>query len=393
MTSAVATLVHPPLGSSRAILLIAASLLLHAFVLSVMRDQLVVPTFDTELPTRTIDAALIVEAPPAPSPPAPPKRVAPKPRPRPKPAPPPTTPAPPAVIQFAIPEPPPDFVAENDAPMPEAPGESEGTVSLTEIAAPPTPPPDSSLLTVKPVEAATPPGTTPGPDLAAEMRELGGASEALPTSGNYSYKVRDSRYAALTGTSTTEWRVDPAKQRYEINLRATVFGIQLANLSSSGSIRRFGLAPERYVQKTGTRAPQAANLDWDKHIVTFSSRSFQRPMQDGIQDRLSFQFQLMAIGQRLPDVMREGATISMDVAGPGDVESYQFLVVGAETIETGAGPVEAIKLDRPKSPPAEARVEVWLAPSRGYLPVKLRFTDRRDNWTETLLESADENRQ
>jgi hypothetical protein len=390
MTSAVATLVHPPLGFGRAILLIAASLLLHAFVLSIMRDQLVVPAFDTEPPTRTIDAALIVEAPPAP---AQPQRVAPKPRPRPKPVPPSTAPAPPAVIQFAIPEPPPDFVVANDAPMPEAPGESEGTVSVTEIAAPPTPAPDSSLLAVKPVEAATPPGGAIGPDLAAEMRELGGAGEALPTSGNYFYKVRDSRYAALTGTSTTEWRVDPDKQRYEIKVRATVFGIPLADLSSTGSIRRFGLAPERYVQKTGTRAPQAANLDWDKRIVTFSSRSFQRPMQDGIQDRLSFQFQLMAIGQRLPDAMREGGTISMEVATPGDVESYHFLVVGAETIETGSGPIAAIKLDRPKSPPAEARVEVWLAPSRGYLPVKLRFTDRRDNWTEMLLESVDESRQ
>jgi hypothetical protein len=111
-----------------------------------------------------------------------------------------------------------------------------------------------------------------------------------------------------------------------------------------------------------------------------------------MQDRLSFQFQLMAIGQTLPDAMREGATISMEVAGPGDIESYHFLVVGTETIETGAGPIDAIKLDRPKSPPAEARVEVWLAPSRNYLPIKLRFTDRRDNTTESLLESADEKR-
>jgi hypothetical protein len=171
-----------------------------------------------------------------------------------------------------------------------------------------------------------------------------------------------------------------------------VFGIPLADISSTGSVRRFGIAPERYVQKTGTRAPLATNVDWEQHIVTFSSRSFQRPARDGIQDRLSFQFQLMAIGQRLPEVMREGATISMDVAGPGDVESYHFLVVGIETIETGAGPLEALKLDRPKSGPAEARVEVWLAPSRNYLPIMLRFTDRNGNVTESRLESADENR-
>jgi len=124
--------------------------------------------------------------------------------------------------------------------------------------------------------------------------------------------------------------------------------------------------------------------------VTFSSRSFQREARAGMQDRLSFQFQLMAIGQRLPDAFKTGTTVSMDIAGPGDVESYHFLVIGLEIIETEAGAIEAIKLDRPKTASAETRVEVWLAPSRRYLPVKLRFTDRRGNVTESVLESANE---
>jgi len=222
------------------------------------------------------------------------------------------------------------------------------------------------------------------------MSELGGASDALPASGSYVYKVRDSRYSALSGTMTLEWRVDAAKQRYETRLRSTVFGIPLADISSSGSIRRFGLAPERYVQKTGTRAPMAANLDWEKHVVTFSARDLQRPAQEGIQDRLSFQFQLMALGQLLPNAFQPGATVSMDVAGTGDVEVYNFLVIGTEIVETEAGPIEAIKLDRAKVGPVDTRVEVWLAPSRRFLPVRLRFTDRRGNVTESLLESADE---
>jgi hypothetical protein len=378
MASITATVTPPPLGFGRTILLVAASLLLHALVFSVVRDRLSGPAPDTDMPARTIDATLIVETPPAP-PPA--RRVAPRRPPRPKPPPP--APAPVAISEPVA------AVEAVDAPMRPAPGESDASSAMAEVTSPETPAPDPARVEVKPPEPDAPKG---GPDLAVEMREVGGAVDVLPASGNYVYKMRDSRYSALSGTTTIEWRLDSVKQRYETRLRSTVFGIPLADISSVGTVQRFGLAPERYVQKTGTRAPQAANLDWAQNVVTFSSRSYQRPAREGMQDRLSFQFQLMAIAQTLPEVLRQGATISMDVAGTGDVEAYHFLVVGTEIVETGAGKIEALKLDRPKDGPAEARIEVWLAPSLRYLPIRLRFTDRRGNVTESLLESADENK-
>src|SRR5882672_12313678 len=95
----------PPLGLGRATLLIAASLLLHAFALTVMRDRLVAPAADSEPPTRTIEAALLVEAPPAPPPP--PRRAPPR---RPRPAPPPVVASEPAPV-----------VVPADTPMPAAP--------------------------------------------------------------------------------------------------------------------------------------------------------------------------------------------------------------------------------------------------------------------------------
>jgi hypothetical protein len=379
MASITATVTPAPIGLGRTILLIAASLLLHALVLSVMRDRLVGPPPALEIPTRTIDAALIVDVPP-PAPP-PPRRVVPKRPPRPKP--PPAAPAPAAVAESA-----PAVVASAEPPR-SAPGEGDLQPVAADVSPPVTPAANPALVEAKPVEPEGPQG---GSDLAAEMRETGGALEALPTAGSYVYKMSDSRYSALSGTTTIEWRLDTTNRRYETRLRSTVFGIALADISSTGTVQRFGLAPERYVQKTGTRAPQAANLDWDQRIVTFSSRSFQRPAHEGMQDRLSFQFQLMAIGQHLPEVMKVGNTISMEVAGPGDVEAYHFLVVGSEIVETERGPIEALKLDRPKSGPAEARIEVWLAPTLRYLPIRLRFTDRRDNVTESLLQSADETR-
>jgi hypothetical protein len=369
----------PPIGLGRATLLVAASLLLHAAVLIVMRERLVGPPPALDIPARTIDAALIVDVPPPPAPP--PRRVVPKRVPRPKP--PPAAPAPTPVAEAA-----PAVVAAPEPPR-EAPGEGGAQPAAVDLPAPVTPAPDPSRVETKPIEADGPQG---GADLATEMRETGGAIDALPSAGNYVYKMSDSRYSALSGTTTIEWRLDTTTRRYETRLRSTVFGIALADITSTGTVQRFGLAPERYVQKSGTRAPRAANLDWNQRIVTFSSRTYQRPAQEGMQDRLSFQFQLMAIAQHLPEAMQVGRTISMEVAGPGDVEDYHFLVVDNEIVETEKGPIEALKLDRPKSGPAEARIEVWLAPSLRYLPVRLRFTDRRGNVTESLLESADETR-
>jgi hypothetical protein len=323
---------------------------------------------------------LIAEAPPAPPPAA--RRVAPRRVPRP--APPPVAPPPPAPVEAvaAVAEPVPG------GSLPDAPGESETAPSTIEATAPAVPAPDPALVEPKPAETQT--AGAGELDLAAELSEIGGTADALPAAGSYVYTMSDSRYSALTGTTTIEWKRDPATERYESRLRSTVFGITLADISSQGSIRRSGVAPERYVQKTATRAPQAANLDWERNIVTFSARSYQRSLRAGTQDRLSFQFQLMALAQRLPNALRTGATLAMDVAGPGDVESYHFLVVGPETVETANGPIEAIKLDRSKTGPGDARIEVWLAPARRYLPVRLRFTDRRGNVTESLLESADE---
>ena len=383
MASLTATVKSPPLGFGRAILLIAVSLLLHAWALSVMRDQLVGPRVDAESAVRTIDAALITEAPPAPPPPP---RVAPRRVVRPKPPPPPPAPAP--VVQPAV-ESTPTPAALDDEPLRGAPGESDERISPAEVDLPVAPPADPKLVEARPLVSEA---MVSGMDMVAEMREVGGALDDLPSAGSYVYKVHDSRYAAVSGTAKIDWRLDTAAQRYETRLRSTVFGIPLVDISSVGAVRRFGLAPERFVQKAGTRAPQAANVDWQQHIVTYSSRSYQRPAREGLQDWLSFQFQLMAMGQRLPHVFRDGTTISMDVTGPRDVEVYHLLVVGNETVETDAGPIETLKLDRPAVALGETRIEVWLAPSLRFLPVRTRFTDRRGNVTEMLFESADESR-
>ncbi|MCX7901886.1 MAG: DUF3108 domain-containing protein [Burkholderiaceae bacterium] len=212
----------------------------------------------------------------------------------------------------------------------------------------------------------------------------------LPGAATYVYRMTDSRYPSITGTTVLQWRLDGGSRRYEATLSTRVFEVSVAEVSSRGAVSESGLAPERYVQKTATRAAVATNIDWSRQRVTFSRRSDELPTREGLQDRLSFQFQLMALARAQPLALQPGAVISMPVAGTDQVETYEFLVIGRETLMLESRPIETVKLDRGKGPGAEARVEVWLAPQLGWLPVKLRFTDRRGNVTDSELRQLDE---
>lgn len=194
MASVTASIAARPLGTGRAILLIAASVLLHAIFLAAMRDQLAMPSFEPEPATRTIETSLIVEARPAPAAPKPVRKVAPR---RPRPAPPP--PVEPQTI--AAPEPAPVPVAPADEPLPAAPGESDTQIGAVEFAQPVAPPADPARVEERPAETQPAP---PGVDLAAELSEVGSAADALPASASYVFRTRDTRYSALTGTTILE---------------------------------------------------------------------------------------------------------------------------------------------------------------------------------------------
>jgi hypothetical protein len=224
-----------------------------------------------------------------------------------------------------------------------------------------------------------------GSTLLAELENPPRQKAFLPVSARYVYQTTDTRFSAVTGTTTVHWRFDE-DHRYAARLVTTVFGLTVLELNSNGRVEPFGLAPERYTEKTVGRSEWATNFDWNGRRVTFSAKSYERELIEGIQDRLSFQFQLMALGQRLLSRFRPGAAIVLAVGGRDEIAAYRFNVVGAEQLQTGAGMFETLKLERPKSADGrDSRIEVWLAPEARWLPVKLRFTDRREEVTENVL--------
>jgi hypothetical protein len=366
----------------RALLVLLVTLLAHALLLDRVNRGM---TYVGSLPDDASPIAARLLPPPMPQPPPPPPRPEPRPRPapvRPKPAAPPPVvaeaPAP-AVIETA-----PPAVDVAPAPLEDArkPQPAEAAVGA--------PGPDAVVDAdaAVPSAAAEPmpePVQAAGEMLQFALDNLEQQRAAMPTEARYVYRTTNSELRIATGTTVVDWLLND-EGRYQLRLATTAVGITVLELLSQGHLRPFGLAPVRYVETRVRRPAESAHFDWDGRRITFSARSHERALADGMQDRLSFQIQLMLLGQAQPEWFDQGRQIVMWMAGRDDLLSYRFRSAGHEPTSTGIGVLDAVRLERLVAP-GEARVDVWLVPRLGWLPAKLRFTDRLGRVTESVLES------
>jgi hypothetical protein len=360
--AAVASAAALPRPAGRAVALrvgavLLATLLLHAWVLDRARREL-----DFELPPPAPDAIQVelfrlpaqiaVASKPAPV------RAAPAPRAI-------TPPAPTAPAASAP-------VAVEPAPQP-AP-------TAAEPAAQPSPLPESN-------DELLPSSTANALPQEAVASPLDAVLVSFPKVGRF---VSDTTYIKgflrVLGTTTIEWKI--GADAYEASsVTLADDGRALLTLASRGDVRPdVGVAPLRYTEQRLSRAPQAVNFQWDQRKVTFSASSAEFPLQDGVQDQLSFMAQLALLAQAFPDRFQPGAPVALEVASTRNLRVYDFRVVAWETIRIGDGLGEALKLERVVAPGVrDARIELWLAPSLRWLPARTRTTLPSDEIIETVL--------
>lgn len=369
----------------RALLVLLVTLLAHALLLDrINREMTVIGSLLDEPPP--IAARLLpppMAEPPPPMQEPPPARPVPLPRPapaRPKPA------APPPVVAEAlapavIDGPPPAVEVAPPAieePQPPQPTETADAVPEPKAAVDAEESSQSAAAEPEPVQAV-------GEMLQFALGNLEQQRAAMPKEARYVYRTTNSELRIATGTTVVDWLLDDAG-RYQLRLATTAVGITVLELVSQGQLRPFGLAPDRYVETRVRRGAESARFDWDSRRITFSGRTTERLLADGMQDRVSFQIQLMLLGQAQPEWFDPGRQIVMWMAGRDDLLSYRFRSAGPDPTATGIGVLDAVRIERLVAP-GEARIEVWLAPRLGWLPVRLRFTDRLGRVTESVLES------
>jgi hypothetical protein len=173
----------------------------------------------------------------------------------------------------------------------------------------------------------------------------------------------------LHGTGDLSWR--PQVGRYEMKLEAKVSGLSVLMQTSSGTIDAAGIAPVRYVDQRIRKSATSANFQRDAGKITFSGSAAEFALRAGAQDRLSWMVQLAAVVSAEPQLAKAGAKVVLYVVGShGDASVWAFRCVGPETVETRAGPVDAVKFVREPREPYDTTVQVWLDPRQHALPVK-----------------------
>ncbi len=155
---------------------------------------------------------------------------------------------------------------------------------------------------------------------------------------------------------------------------------------SVGSVTAAGLAPSRYSERRGDRAPRSVSIDAERREALFGA-DVRRAVPPGVQDRLSAVVQLALLRQSRPALFERGATVELPMLGNSRVESVGWRVLGEETVATDAGPVAALRLSRAMVDADEPAIEVWLALDARIVPVRMRITEPNGRALDQVIAS------
>ncbi|KAB0637571.1 hypothetical protein WT67_30730 [Burkholderia stagnalis] len=215
---------------------------------------------------------------------------------------------------------------------------------------------------------------TPGP-------ASSGVKFAAPPSGDLQY---DSFFNGVqNSTGTIHWRTDG--QTYELSVSMPVPFVGPFRYRSQGRIDAFGIAPGRYVEQRGTRPEDIAIFNRDIRQVVFTRTPNNVPLPDGTQDRFSMLMQLAGLLRGNPDAYKPGVTQQFFVVDNNSGETWPITVIGDEQVRTATGFVATRHFMRlPRREGDTRRIDMWLAPSLGWLPARLVQTEPNGSQIELL---------
>ncbi|KVC70075.1 hypothetical protein WI73_14780 [Burkholderia ubonensis] len=289
-------------------------------------------------------------------------------------------------------QPAPKPVARPAAPKPAAPKPAKPA------AAPSRPAPQEPVLTstqtaaegVLPAAATSAGGTASGASAAAAGGASGvatagpassGVKFAAPPSGDLQY---DAFFNGMqNSTGTIHWRTDG--QTYELSVTMPVPFIGPFRYRSQGRVDAYGIAPDRYVEQRGKRPENISIFNREIRQVVFTRTPDNAPLPDGTQDRFSMLMQLSGLVRGNPDAYRRGVTQQFFVIDNNSGETWPITVIGDEPVQTAAGFIETRHFMRlPRRAGDTRRIDMWLAPSLGWLPARLVQTEPNGAQIELL---------
>lgn len=204
----------------------------------------------------------------------------------------------------------------------------------------------------------------------------------LPGSVRLQYKVIGlSKNLNYHADAELAWKTDG--DSYQAMMKVSAFLVGSRSMTSVGKITGSGLAPTRFADKF--RAELAAHFEPDKGKVSFSANTPDAPWIEGVQDRVSVFLQLGGMLAAKPQDFPPGSNITFLTIGPREADSWTFVIEAEENLDLMNAPMAALKLIRKPRKEFDQKVEIWFAPSLGYLPVRSRITQHNGDFIDQHL--------
>ncbi|OAJ60351.1 hypothetical protein A6V36_00700 [Paraburkholderia ginsengiterrae] len=220
--------------------------------------------------------------------------------------------------------------------------------------------------------AASTAGTASAPGAASAPQAAPGVKFSVPPSGELQY---DTFYNGVRNQpGTIHWT--SSAQNYEMVVSVPLPFVGTFVYSSHGRIDAFGLAPDQYIEKRGRRAEDIAIFNRADKQIAFTRTPATLPLSDGAQDRFSVVMQLASLVRGDPATYKPGVTRQFFVVDNDSGENWPIETIGDETIRTAQGFLETRHFKRlPRHDGDMRRIDVWLAPSLGWLPARIVQTE------------------
>mgnify|MGYP001814442588 CR=1 FL=1 len=149
---------------------------------------------------------------------------------------------------------------------------------------------------------------------------------------------------------------------------------------SKGAITSAGLRPASFIERGRKDGIRAAEFDWPNKKLRLthgeSNQVVELPQHTIDQASLPYAF---AFAGKVPE------NFSLHVTDGRRLKEYRYRIVGEETIKTVLGEYKAIHIEKVRGPDDKRSFEFWVAIENNYLPVQVRFTDKKGRQFDSVV--------
>lgn len=207
----------------------------------------------------------------------------------------------------------------------------------------------------------------------------------------------EARYQARArGLSTDAYRnlVQTADNVYQLShgLSLRVLGANLITVAETSHFYWLdsGAVPVSYAfEQSGLRRRQEnIRFDWDTRRATVvrDDQETVTDIHDGLLDNLSFTAQMSSQLHARADLLAPGTTLDYQILDGTEPETQQYRVAARETVDTLAGPLDTVLIERIREPDSDRSTRIWLAVDHEFVLARLEQIEDGDT-TELLLSS------